>query len=33
MDDCHLFPQYMLVGIPLIGGLTGVVGTIACHGY
>ena len=19
MDDCHLFPQYMLAGIPLIG--------------
>ena len=33
MDDCHLFPQYMLAGIPLLGGLAGVVGTIACHGY
>lgn len=30
LDACHLFPQCMLAVIPLIGGVTDVVVTIAC---
>ena len=33
MDDCRLFPHCMLAVMPLIGGLTGVVVTLACPGY
>ena len=33
VDVCHLFPQCMLVIIPLIGGVTNVVVILACTVY
>lgn len=32
VDSCCLFPQCMLVSVPLIGGVTGVVAAGACPG-